>query len=98
MNAKGHYTLLYIISRGVWSEECGVRNVSSTSGLKYEYFISELFSLHTPHSTLHKTTPHSTKLLHTPQKKHETVYLFCVFFVLLQLKSYRWLGAARLLQ
>jgi hypothetical protein len=64
MNAKGHYTLLYIISRGVWSEECGVRNVSSTSGLIYEYFISELFSLHTPHSTFHKTTPQkNTKLL-----------------------------------
>ena len=85
MNAKGCYTLLYIISCGVWNEECGVRNVSSTSGLKYEYFISELFSLHTPHSTFHKTTP---------QKKHETVYLFCDFFVLLQSKSYRWPGAA----
>ena len=55
-----HLTI-YIISCGVWNEECGVRNVSSTSGLKYEYFISELFSLHTPHSTLHKTAPHSTK-------------------------------------
>ena len=71
MNAKGCYTLIiYIISCGVWSEECGVRNVSSTSGLIYEYFISELFSLHTPHSTFHKTTP---------QKKHKTVDLFCDF-------------------
>ena len=92
------HLIIYIISCGVWNEECGVRNVSSTSGLKYEYFISELFSLHTPHSTLHKTTPHSTKLLHTPQKKHKTVDLFCDFFVLLQLKSYRRPGAARLLQ
>jgi hypothetical protein len=37
----------------MWSVECGVRYASSTSGSVYEDFISVLFSLHTPHSTLH---------------------------------------------
>ena len=38
---------------GMWSEECGVRYASSTSSFVYEYFISVLISLHTPHSTFH---------------------------------------------
>ena len=49
----------------------------------------------------HRTTapPHHRKLHYSSRiKKIKTVYLFCDFFVLLQSKSYRWPGAARLLQ